>query len=54
MLSGGWSDEGMLTFNRLAREVGSDRKGHGSRFEKAFKKWIEEQVAPHNSVLVYL
>ena len=44
MLSGGWSEEGRLTFNRLAREVVSDRKDHGGKFDKAFKKWIDEQV----------
>ena len=42
---GGWTNEGMQTFNRLAREVDSDRKAHGSKFEKAFKKWIDEEVA---------
>jgi hypothetical protein len=45
MLSGGWSNEGMLTFNRLAREVDSDRKDHGGKFEKTFKKWIDEEAA---------
>ena len=44
-MSGGWTNEGMLTFNRLAREVDSDRKDHGSKFEKAFKKWIDKEVA---------
>ena len=32
-------------FNKLAREVNSDRKAHGSTFEKAFKKIISEEVA---------
>ena len=35
----------MQTFNRLAREVDSDRKEHGSSFEKTFKKKIDEEVA---------
>jgi hypothetical protein len=35
----------MQTFNRLAREVDSNRKEHGSSFEKAFKKKIDEEVA---------
>ena len=35
----------MQTFNRLAREVDSDRKAHGISFEKAFKKMIDEEVA---------
>ena len=34
----------MQTFNRLAREVDNDRKEHGSSFEKAFKKKIDEEV----------
>ena len=35
----------MQTFNRLAREVDSDRKAHGSSFEKAFKRMIDEEMA---------
>ena len=35
----------MKTFNRLAREVDRDRKEHGTSFEKAFKKKIDEEVA---------
>ena len=35
----------MQTFNRLAGEVDSDRKAHGSSFEKAFKKMIDKEVA---------
>ena len=45
MLLGGWTNEGIETFNRLAREVDSDRKKHGSSFEKAFKKKIDKEVA---------
>ena len=44
VLSGGWSNEGMLTFNRLAREVDSDRKDHGGKFKKTFKKWTDEEA----------
>ena len=45
MLTGGWFNEGMLRFNRLAREVDSDRKDHGGKFEKAFRKMIDDEVA---------
>ena len=45
MFSGGWTNEGMLTFNRLARELDSDRKDHGGKFKIAFKKWTDEEVA---------
>ena len=34
----------MLTFYSLVREVDSNRKNHGAKFEKTFKKWIDKEA----------
>ena len=44
LLPCGWSQDGLHTFNELAKEISKDRKEHGEEFEKAFKKWIEQQI----------
>jgi hypothetical protein len=40
----GWSQDGLYTFNALAREISKDRKEHGDEFEKAFKMTIQQQT----------
>jgi len=41
----GWSQEGLKTFNQLAKEISEDRKEHGEAFNMAFKTSIEEEMA---------
>jgi hypothetical protein len=40
----GWSQDGLSTFNALAREISKDCKDHGDEFEKAFKMTVQEQA----------
>ena len=40
----GWSQDGLCTFNALAREISKDRKDHGDEFNKAFKMTVQEQA----------
>lgn len=45
LLPCGWSQDGLNTFNQLAKEICKDRKEHGETFNKAFKTSIEEDMA---------
>jgi hypothetical protein len=46
----GWSKQGLQTFNQLAREIFQSRKEHGEEFNKAFKEYIEQEMASkHNT-----
>jgi hypothetical protein len=40
----GWSQDGLYTFNALAREISKDRKEHRDKFKKAFKMTIQQQT----------
>ena len=40
----GWSQDGLSTFNALAREISKDPKDHGDEFDKAFKMTVQEQA----------
>jgi hypothetical protein len=40
----GWSQDGLQTFNALAKEISNNRMEHGEEFYKAFKKSIEQQM----------
>jgi hypothetical protein len=40
----GWSQDGLYTFNALAREISKDHKEHGDEFKKAFKMTIQQQT----------
>jgi hypothetical protein len=40
----GWSQDGLYTFNALAREISKDLKEHGDEFKKAFKMTIQQQT----------
>jgi hypothetical protein len=40
----GWSQDGLCTFNALAREISNDRKEHGDGFKKSFKMTIQQQA----------
>jgi hypothetical protein len=44
----GWSQDGLCTFNALAREISKDCKDHGNEFDKAFKMTVQEQ-APNSA-----
>ena len=44
----GWSRDGLQTFNTLAKEVHNNRKELGEDFDKAFKKYIEQEMASTN------
>ena len=44
VLQCGWSQEGLQTFNALAKEISNDRQEHGEEFYKAFKTTIEQQM----------
>jgi hypothetical protein len=37
-----WSQDGLCTFNALAREISKDRKEHGDKFKKALKMTIQQ------------
>jgi hypothetical protein len=41
----GWSEEGLQTFNQIAREVTINRNEHSEEFDKAFKTCIEQEMA---------
>ena len=45
----GWSQDGLNTFNELAREISKDRKEHGDEFEKAFKMIIQQETLSNAS-----
>jgi hypothetical protein len=45
----GWSKEGLQTFNKLAKEVYSDRQDNDMEFNKAFKDGIEKEIASNNN-----
>jgi len=47
-LLNGWSQDGLQTFNHLAKEVYKNRKEHGEEFDKAYKKALEEEMASTN------
>ena len=47
-MSCGWSQEGLQTFNQLAKEIYKNRNEHGEEFDKAFKKSIQEEMASTN------
>ena len=40
----GWSQDGLSTFNALAREISKDHKDHGNKFNKAIKMNVQEQA----------
>jgi hypothetical protein len=44
LLPCGWSQDGLCTFNELAKEISKDHKEHGDKFEKSFKMTIQQQV----------
>jgi hypothetical protein len=44
----GWSKEGLEAFNKLAKDIYSDRQKHGEEFNKAFKESIEQEMASNN------
>jgi hypothetical protein len=43
-LPSGWSKDGLLTFNKLAKEVQADRDKHGLEFDMFFKKKMNEMA----------
>jgi hypothetical protein len=45
LLPCGWSEEGLQTFNKIAREVSINRKEQGDEFDKTFKTRIEQEMA---------
>jgi len=47
-LLNGWSQDGLQTFNQLAKEVYKNRKEYGEEFNKAYKKALEEEMASTN------
>jgi hypothetical protein len=44
----GWSQDGLQTFNKLAKEISADQQKHGEEFDTAFKKSIEQEMASTN------
>jgi hypothetical protein len=40
----GWSQDGLHTFNELAKEISKDPKEHGEEFKKAFKKGLSSRL----------
>jgi hypothetical protein len=40
----GWSQDGLHTFNALAKEISKDRNDHGDEFKMAFKTSIEQEM----------
>jgi hypothetical protein len=47
---GGWTkDGGLETFNQLAKEVNLNRKQHGVKFDKTFKKSSEQEMVSNNT-----
>jgi hypothetical protein len=57
-LTCGWSEDGLQTFNQLAKEVSINRKERGEEFDNACKTRITEkrdsfEVHPEN-VLLFL
>jgi hypothetical protein len=44
----GWSKEGLEVFNKLAKEIYSDRQDNDMEFDKAFKDGIEKEMASNN------
>jgi hypothetical protein len=45
LLPCGWSQDGLQTFNQLAKEISQDRMENGENFNVAFKTSIEEEMA---------
>lgn len=41
----GWSQEGLITFNTLAKEISQDRIENDESFNEAFKKSMENEMA---------
>jgi hypothetical protein len=41
----GWSQEGLLTFNKLAKEISQDRIENDASFNEAFKTNMENEMA---------
>jgi len=41
----GWSQEGLLTFNKLAKEISQDRIENDESFNEAFKTSMENEMA---------
>ena len=41
----GWSQEGLITFNKLAKEISQDRIENDESFNEAFKKSTENEMA---------
>jgi hypothetical protein len=41
----GWSQEGLITFNKLAKEISQDRIENDESFNEAFKKSMENEMA---------
>ena len=39
-----WSQDGLCTFNALAREISKDHTKHGDEFKKAFKMTVQQQA----------
>jgi anti-sigma factor RsiW len=46
----GWSQDGLCTFNALARGISKDRKKHGDKFKKAIKMTIQQQALNSASI----
>jgi hypothetical protein len=44
----GWSQDGVQTFNKLAKEVSTDCQKHDEEFDKAFRKSIEQEMTSTN------
>jgi hypothetical protein len=45
LLPCGWSEDGLQTFNKIARELIINRKENGDEFDKVFKTRIEQEMA---------
>ena len=41
----GWSQEGLITFNKLAKEISQDRIENDESFNEAFKTSMENEMA---------
>jgi hypothetical protein len=48
----GWSEDGLQTFNKIARELIINLKEHGDEFDKAFKTRIEQEMVQKNLFMV--
>jgi hypothetical protein len=52
LLPCGWSEDGLQTFNKIARELIINLKEHGDEFDKAFKTRIEQEMVQKNLFMV--